>query len=460
MGYNKHTMATKEDIWQTVLNEMELKISPANFATWFKDTCISSFKNKEVEIAVPSDFAKEWFVNKYHKLIFKILKINLPDLKKIEYITVRPLPSQSLPTFKKQTPPIFQNKNQLQFQELKIDKKTNLNPKYTFDNFIVGSFNELAYAAACSIIQRPGHAYNPLFVYGGVGVGKTHLLQAVGNKFNQKNSLELKYAQAEKFSQELVQAIRNKAMENFKDKYRRLDVLIMDDVQFIGGKEKTQEELFHTFNTLYEKNKQIVFSSDRPPSAIPLIEERLRSRFEGGMIADINYPDFETRLAILKSKCLEKRIEVSEKTLDWIAKNVQKNIRELEGALNKVAALNHLNGNSLGEDSVKKILKDFTCSMKKTTTPKKIIEAVVNFYDIKINDLSEKDRKRELVHPRHVAMYLLRSELNLSYPSIGEKFGKRDHTTAIHACKKIKKEVEQNESLSEEINGIKQLIYG
>lgn len=449
---------TKEELWQTVLNEMELKISPAHFATWFKDTCLSSLKNQEVEIAVPTNFAKEWFANKYHKSIFKIIKSSCPSLKKINYITAVK-PSQLPSTPKKDASPIPQNRNQLQFQELKIDKKTNLNPKYTFDNFIVGSFNELAHAAACSILQKPGRTYNPLFIYGGVGVGKTHLLQATGNKFAQKNSLEMKYIQAEKFSQELVQAIRNKSMESFKERYRRLDVLIIDDVQFVGGKEKTQEELFHTFNTLYEKNKQIIFSSDRPPSAIPLIEERLRSRFEGGMIADINYPDFETRLAILKSKCLEKEIEVSEETLNWIATNVQKNIRELEGALNKVAALNHLNGNSLGKEAVQKALKDFACSMKKTTTPKKVIEAVANFYDVRLNSLSEKDRKKEFVHPRQVAMYLLRKELNLSYPSIGEKLGKRDHTTAIHACKKIKKELEENESLNEEVQNIKQLLY-
>jgi len=449
---------TKEELWQTVLNEMELKISPANFATWFKDTSISSLKNQQIEIAVPSDFAKEWFTNKYHALIFKILKNKIQSLKKIEYITVGPF--QTISTAQKQIQNISQGKGQLQFQEFKIDRKTNLNPKYTFDNFIVGSFNELAHAAAYSIVQNPGQVYNPLFIYGGVGVGKTHLLQAIGNKLNQiKNSFEIKYLQAEKFSQELVQAIRSKSMDKFKEKFRNLDILIMDDIQFIGGKEKTQEEVFHTFNSLYEKNKQIVFSSDRPPSAIPLIEERLRSRFEGGMIADINYPDFETRLAILKTKSAEKGLEISEEILTIIATNIQKNIRELEGALNKVAGTYHLNGNSLGKEEVKKTLRDFACSMKKTTTPKKIIEIVANFYDIKISDLSDKTRKKEYVRPRQIAMYLLRKELNLSFPSIGEKFGKRDHTTAIHACKKIKKEVEENEALNEEIHQVKQLIY-
>ncbi|PIQ92637.1 MAG: chromosomal replication initiator protein DnaA [Parcubacteria group bacterium CG11_big_fil_rev_8_21_14_0_20_39_14] len=448
---------TNEELWQIVLNEMELKISQANFATWFKETSISSIKNGVAVIAVPSDFAKEWFVNKYHKTIFEIIKKFFPDLKTVGYL----LKQQQTPQdFKKQAHFITQNKNQLQFQELKIDKKTNLNPKYTFDNFIVGSFNELAHAAACSIIQKPGQVYNPLFVYGGVGVGKTHLLQAIGNKLNQNEKLTtIKYTQAEKFSQELVQAIRNKSMDNFKEKYRKLDLLIIDDVQFITGKNKTQEELFHTFNSLYDKNKQIVFSSDRPPNAIPLIEERLRSRFEGGMIADISHPDFETRLAILKSKCSEKEIKISEEILNWIASHIQKNIRELEGALNKVAATNSLNGNSLGEKEFKKILKDFTCSMKKNTTPQKIIESVSNFYDVKIINLTDKTRKKEFVHPRQVAMYLLRSELNLSYPSIGEKFGKRDHTTSIHSCEKIKKELEENESLNEEINMVKQLIY-
>lgn len=448
---------TKEELWQNVLNKMELELSPANFATWFKDTSISSLEgnNEKATISVPSDFVKDWFNNKYNKQIFKILRDLLPSLKNIDYKI-----GLLQPTQKKKNIVSPQNKNQLQFQESKIDKKTNLNPKYTFDNFIVGSFNELANAAAYRVIESPGKTYNPLFVYGGVGVGKTHLLQAIGNKLSQENNfLNISYLQAEKFSQELVQAIRNKSVDAFKERYRMMDLLIIDDIQFISGKEKTQEELFHTFNSLYEENKQIIFSSDRPPSAIALIEERLRSRFECGMIADINSPDFETRLAILKSKSAEKGIEISEELLNWIASHIQKNIRELEGALNKVAALDHLNGNSTTIKDIQKILKDFSFSMKKNTTPKKIIEEVANFYDVKTNNLIEKSRKKEFVHPRQIAMYLLRKELNLSYPSIGEKLGNRDHTTSIHSYEKIKKELEENESLNEELNSIKQLIY-
>jgi chromosomal replication initiator protein len=450
----------REEFWQNVLNEMEIKLSPANFATWFKDTSISSIdeNNTEVVISVPSDFVKDWFGSKYHKQIFKILKESLPSLKNVNYKIGLNQPSQP----KKKTAPLqTSNKNQLQFQESKIDKKTNLNPKYTFDNFIVGSFNELAHAAACRVVQSPGQTYNPLFIYGGVGVGKTHLLQAIGNKLSSDNpSIIISYLQAEKFSQELVQAIRNKSMDSFKEKYRQMDLLIIDDIQFVSGKEKTQEELFHTFNSLYEDNKQIIFSSDRPPSAISLIEERLRSRFECGMIADIDLPDFETRLAILKSKSAEKNIEINDDLLNWIATNVQKNIRELEGALNKVSAMGHLNGNSTTLKDVQKILKDFSCSMKRSTTPKKIIEAVASFYDLKISSLMEKSRKKEFVHPRQIAMYLLRNELKLSYPSIGEKFGNRDHTTSIHSCEKIKNELKENESSNEEITLIKQLIYG
>jgi len=449
----------REEVWQNVLNEMEIKLSPANFATWFKDTSISSIEenNTEVLISVPSDFVKDWFSSKYHKQIFKILKENLPSLKKVSYKVGL---SQAAKPVKKNSPQQLHNKNQLQFQELKIDKKTNLNPKYTFDNFIVGSFNELAHAAACRVIQSPGQTYNPLFIYGGVGVGKTHLLQAIGNKLSQGNPpMIISYLQAEKFSQELVQAIRNKSMDSFKEKYRQMDLLIIDDIQFVSGKEKTQEELFHTFNSLYEENKQIIFSSDRPPSAISLIEERLRSRFECGMIADIDSPDFETRLAILKSKSAEKNIEISEELLNWVATHVQKNIRELEGALNKVSALGHLNGNTTTLKDAQKILKDFSSSMKKNTTPKKIIEAVASFYDLKISSLMEKSRKKEFVHPRQLAMYLLRSELGLSYPSIGEKLGNRDHTTSIHSCEKIKKELKESEALNEEITLIKQAVY-
>jgi chromosomal replication initiator protein len=446
---------SKDELWQAVLAQIQLNISSANFATWFKNTAIISYKEGQVLVCVPNSFAKEWLENKYGKTIFKILYNLDKDIKEVKYEVGK----SELKIIKRSQPSILQP-GQLEFEEFKIDKETNLNPRYTFENFVVGPFNELAQAAGWAISKKPGLVYNPLFIYGGVGLGKTHLLQAIGNaiikNFSQK---KVKYIPAEKFTAGVVSSIKNHDIENFKIKYRIIDVLILDDVQFLAGKEKTQEEFFHTFNSLYENNKQIILSSDRPPKAISSLAERLRSRFEGGMIGDISYPDYETRIAILKTKCQEKGISLSDEITDYIATNIQRNIRELEGALNRLVAYSKINNQAPTLEVSKSLLKSLLLSPNKVASPKKIIQAVAEFYDLKEKDLLSSSRKKEVVRPRQIAMFLLREELKSSYPFIGRKFGGKDHTTAIHACGKIAKDLGNNDNFSNELELIKQRIY-
>jgi len=446
---------TQEELWQAVLAQIQLNISQANFATWFKSTEIVSFKEGEIVIAVPNSFAKEWLENKYGKTIFKILYNLDKEIKDVKYSVGK----SELKVIRRPQVPL-PSAGQLEFEEFKINKETNLNPRYTFDNFIIGPFNELAHAAAWAAAKKPGLVYNPLFIYGGVGLGKTHLLQALGNavikNFSQK---KVRYIPAERFTAGVVSSIKNHDMENFKIKYRAIDVLILDDVQFLAGKEKTQEEFFHTFNTLYEANKQIILSSDRPPKAIPALAERLRSRFEGGMIGDIGYPDYETRVAILKAKSQERGVSFSEEILDYIASNIQRNIRELEGALNRLVAYQKINNQNPNLEITKSLLRSLFLSPNKVANPKKIIQTVAEFYDLKEREILSNSRKKEIVKPRQVAMFLLREVLKGSYPFIGRKFGGKDHTTAIHACEKIQKELEADEGLSNEVELIRQRIF-
>jgi len=445
------------ELWQSVLAQMQFYISKANFATWFQNTEIISKDNEKVIISVPNAFSKEWLSNKYNKLILKTLHDIDDSIKELEFVIKPQLSNISQPK-------IFPSNEklediQLKFEEFKINKDTNLNPRYTFNNFVVGSFNELAHAAALAVADNPGFTYNPLFIYGGTGLGKTHLIQAVGNKINNElKKKKIKYISSEKFVSSIVSAIRTNTMESFKASLAPIDVLILDDIQFIAGKNKSQEEFFHVFNSLYEKNKQIVLSSDRPPNAIAELEDRLRSRFEGGMIADISLPDYETRLVILKTKLQEKNIELSDEVLDYIAANVKKNIRELEGALNKILVYNKIN-QELNIETVKKLLKGFVFSPFDVANYKKIIETVAKFYNLEEKNLFDPTRRKEIVRPRQVAMFLLRKELKYSFPAIARKFGGKDHTTAIYAYKKILQENEENNKLTEELNLIKQRIY-
>jgi len=446
---------TKEELWQAVLAQIQLNISQANFATWFKDTGILSQKDGEIMISVPNSFAKEWLEKKYGKAILKILYSLDQTTKEVKCTVGR----TDLKVIKRNQTPVSDS-GQLEFEEFQIDKETNLNPRYTFENFVVGPFNELAHAAAEAVSKKPGSVYNPLFIYGGVGLGKTHLLQAVGNavikNFSQK---KVKYISSEKFTAGVISSINRHDMENFKAKFRAVDVLILDDVQFLAGKEKTQEEFFHTFNALYESGKQIIISSDRPPKAIANLAERLRSRFEGGMTGDIGYPDYETRVAILKTKSQEKEINFSDEVLDYIASNIQRNIRELEGALNRLLAYQKINNKVPDLEMAKSLLRTLFLSPNKVANPKKIIQAVSEFYDLKERELLSLSRKKEVVKPRQIAMFLFREELKSSYPFIGRRFGGKDHTTAIYACAKITKEIEGNENLNNEINLIRQRIF-
>ena len=445
---------TNEELWQSVLARIQLNISQANFSTWFENTKIISQKKEKVVVSVPNSFVKEWLENKYDKTIIKIIHNFNKNIKKIEYVIGKP----KLKKLKENIVDLPET-NQLEFQQFKIDKESNLNPRYTFDSFIVGPFNELPHAAAIAVVENPGVIYNPLFVYGETGLGKTHLLQAIGNevikKFKRK---KIKYIPSEIFTSEVVFAIKNRKMEEFKNKYRNTDVLIIDDIQFIAGKEKTQEEFFNLFNVLYENNKQIIISSDRPPRSIQSLTERLKSRFEGGMIVDISIPDIETRIAILKTKAQEKKIEFSDEIYEYIASVIKKNIRELEGALNRLIIHQRTNNEKPDIKKAKNILKDLFSNPSSRITPKKIIQTVAIFYDIKEKDILSKSRKKEFVKPRQIAMYLLRKELKNSFPSIGRKFNGKDHTTAIHSFKKISEEIKKDERIENEIRLIKEKI--
>lgn len=447
---------TKEELWQAVLAQIKFKISKANFATWFRNTEIVNKKNGVVFISVPNAFSKEWLEQKYNKFILKILHNLDRGIKEIKYIINHTSLKNQKP---KKTSTLEVVSDQLDLREYKINKLTNLNPRYTFENFVVGPFNEIAHAAATAITKNPGTIYNPLFIYGGVGLGKTHLLQAIGNKIIEDfSNKKVKYSSAERFVSGIVNSIRNHDIESFKLEYQKIDVLIIDDVQFLAGKEKTQEEFFHLFNSLYERDKQIVLSSDRPPKAIPSLEERLRSRFEGGMIADIGLPDYETRLAILKTKIKQKGVNFPEKILNFVASNIKNNIRELEGALNRLITYQKLNNKVPDLQTTKFLLKNLIHTPKKVITAKQLIKTVAEFYDLKEKDLLTPSRKKEIVKPRQIVMYLLREELKYSYPAIGRKLGGKDHTTIIYGCEKISEEVEKNESLAEEIRLIWQRI--
>lgn len=449
---------TFEELWKAALGEIELQISRASFKTWFQSTSIMEKRDGIVTIAVPNGFTKEWLENKYNKFVFRALRNLDPEIKEVLYqIYQERKAADSLKKTVERKPDLA--RDQLEMNELEIDKATNLNPRYTFDNFIVGAFNELAHAAAQAVTQDVGKKYNPLFIYGGVGLGKTHLIQAIGNKIKEDQTKKVKYTTSEKFTSEVVSSIRSGNTEDLRKRWREIDLLIIDDIQFIGGKERTQDEFFHTFNALYEANKQIILSSDRPPQSIKTLEERLRSRFAGGMVADIAYPDLETRIAIIKSKAAEKQFTASDEVFNYIAVNFQKNIRELEGALNRTIANWRLSGRELTVNDAKRILSGILGAPKQPTTFKNIIKIVAEFYNSNEKELTERSRKKEIVKPRQVAMYLMREELKSSYPFIGAKLGGRDHTTAIHACEKIEKEINSDSGLCDEINMIREKLY-
>lgn len=459
---------TNQELWQTVLGEVELSISRANFITWFKNTSISAHEGGVVVVSVPNGFTKEWLENKYNKLILKSLRNHSPEVKEVKYVigAYTPPPRRErfdmLPESRMEGGMLGYDE-QLGMSELEqpvLVNEANLNTRYTFSSFLVGSSNELAHATALAVAANPGVVYNPLLIYGGVGLGKTHLMQAVGNEvLANRPGARIKYIPAERFTTELINALQSGKVEEFKQRYRSVDVLIIDDIQFLSGKEKTQEEFFHTFNHLFTSNKQIILSSDRPPKAIAAIEERLRSRLEGGMIADIGTPDLEMRVAILKKKSEERGFSLPDDVLMYIATKIQKNIRELEGALNKIAAY-VLHAKTVPSLKIaEKILSSLINQPKRMVLVKDILKVVSEFYDVGIDEMINQCRRKEVVKPRQISMYLLREELRSSYPAIGAKLGNRDHTTVMYACEKINHELEADLALQEEVRLIRERLY-
>jgi chromosomal replication initiator protein len=446
-------MDTKK-LWDSVLGTIELQVSKANFNMWFRDTHIHKQDDGVVYLAVPSVFAKEWLSSKFHKTILKYLRDFGNDVRSLEYVISKSQERKEPVEIERKLVPAYE----LPLQEFYVSKDDNLNPKYTFDTFVIGPFNELAHAAAQAVIKNPGIAYNPLYIYGGTGRGKTHLMQAVGNHIKANHpAKKVFYVTSERFAVDYMNSLQLGKANQFKEKYRKYDVLIMDDVQFFSSKEKSQEEFFHLFNTLKENNKQLICSSDQHPNHMPDLEDRIKSRLGSGMIVDVAAPDYESRLIILKTKLAKQNVAISNELLEFLASSVEGNIRELEGIVNSVAMQTQLRGRELNILEVRNLIKN-SAKPKKLVSIKDVVKIVSDFYNIEETNIYEKTRKKEVVKPRQVIMYLLREDMNISYPSIGEKLGGRDHTTVIHSCEKIKEDIKSNQILLQEVNHIRSLI--
>ena len=464
---------TNNEIWQAVLAELELSISKANFITWFKNTGIISNNQGQVLLCVPNAFTKAWLEKKYHAEVVKSLeRITGKPIKKLEYkieniknvVEQTAVETAAEPVTDPQKSSISQVPTPSptsQFRPVPMNGGFSINPKYNFESFVVGKGSELAYAAAQAVTSRPGEAYNPLFIYGGVGLGKTHLIQAVGNALLKKNPrLNIMYVSAEKFSNDFISSIKEGAARDFQNRYRHIDLLLIDDIQFIAGKDRTQESFFHTFNELHQQNKQVIITSDRPPKAIPALEDRLKSRFEWGMIADISAPDFETRTAILEKKCAEKNFPLPIKILELISVTIQSNIRELEGALNKIIVYHQLKNIPPTLESVKVLLSSASSgSSRRSLSPNQLIDVVADFFSLSKEELTGKKREKKISTPRQIIMFLMREELKMSYPAIGEELGGRDHTTAMHAHEKIKCDLEKFPQLGKDLSEIRQRLF-
>lgn len=456
------------NLWQAVLGEIELGVSQGNYVTWFKNTRLLKIKDNTVVIGAPNVFIKQQLERKFNDLIDKTLQNNGINAEIIEY---KILPASSINRrIQEEQQVILQNTRPAHSTEEQSTASTvvsslthtyrqGINERYTFDNFIVGSGNELAYAACQAIAQNPGKKYNPLFLYGGVGIGKTHLVQAVGNTVSTNNkNAHIVYISIEQFVQEFLDAIRFKKNTDFAGYYRSADVLIVDDIQYIAGKEKTQEEFFHTFNALHQANKQIIITSDTRPKDIPTLTDRLRSRFEWGMAIDMQAPDFETRCAIIQAKASQHEIELPHDVVEHLAGYVQNNIRELEGALNQLIAFCEMR-NLAPTAEIAVALLGNTKSRPKHITPKQIIERTAKHFHLSVDDILGPKRDRDIVVPRQIAMYMLRNELHLSFPKIARELGRKDHTTAIHSVEKIEKEKAFDEEVRNALSEIKDRLY-
>ena len=457
-----------KELWRAVLGELQLAMTKANYDTWFKETTVISEEDDVFCVGVPNAFAREWLENKYRGPVRTSLQRLVGRTVDVRFVTI-PGGSASAPTA-----PRSGNSGQNRADQAPAagavappsERRGDaanavLNARYTFATFVVGSNNRLAHAAALSVAERPGHSYNPLFVYGGSGLGKTHLMHAIGHAVLSRHPKKrVAYATSEKFTNEFINSIRGQKSEEFRERYRRIDVLLIDDIQFIAGKEGTQEEFFHTFNAIHEEGKQIVLSSDRPPKAIPQLEDRLRSRFEWGLIADISAPDLETRIAILRAKAEAANVAVPPPVIDFLAQRIVSNIRELEGALTRIVAYATLNAVAVTTELAQTMLQNILYNPRRQSlSPERIVETVAKYYGIPSDQLRGKARDRQIVLPRQIAMYLMREETEAPLLRIGEALGGRDHSTVLHGCEKIEREMTENDDFRRDINALREQLY-
>lgn len=441
--------ANLKELWEKTLNIIKGEMSEVSFNTWIKSCEPLSISSNTIKISVPNSFTQDILERRYKDLVANSIKAVCSKLYNIEFLIASDI--QDEPTEKPELD--IKNKKSIVVND---EMSTTLNPKYTFDSFVIGNSNRFAHAASLAVAESPAKAYNPLFIYGGVGLGKTHLMHAIGHYVLENNpNAKVVYVSSEKFTNELINSIKDDKNEEFRNKYRNVDILLIDDIQFIAGKERTQEEFFHTFNALHDANKQIILSSDRPPKEIPTLEDRLRSRFEWGLIADIQPPDFETRMAILKKKADVENLNVANEVMVYIATKIKSNIRELEGALIRIVAYSSLTNRDITVELASEALKDIISKKQgKNITIDTIQDVVASYFNLRIEDLKSQRRTRNVAHPRQIAMYLSRKLTEMSLPKIGEEFGGRDHTTVIHAYEKISENLTKDESLQNTIADI------
>ena len=438
-----------EQAWQATLGQLQMEMSKASFETWVRNSEILSYDEGQFTIGVQNAFARDWLEDRLSSTLCRMLSGKVDRPVDIRFVIWQKENGQSYSE-------ITKPETVIEVEE--IPSNPSINPRYTFESFVVGASNRLAHAACMAVAENPARAYNPLFLYGGVGLGKTHLLHAIGNK-SKVLGLNVLYVSSEEFTNDMINAIRTHETQGFREKYRQIDVLLVDDIQFIAGKESTQEEFFHTFNTLHGQDKQIVMTSDRPPKAMITLEERLRSRFEWGLSADIQPPDLETRIAILRSKAEKAGNHVPGEILELIARQVQSNIRELEGALTRVLALSELSGMALTPQLVLSSLADLLPQTKELE-PDRVVNAVASAFGVTPAQLTGRDRSREIAWPRQVAMYLLREFGNVSLPQIGSALGGRDHTTVMYACEKVADLIERDDRLRRQLIQIREQLDG
>jgi chromosomal replication initiator protein len=449
-------------LWSAALGEIQLSLSKGNYETWFKETAVVSEEDDVFMIGVPNAFAREWLESKYRTQVRETLQRLLSRTVDVRFVNMTAASSRSdRPVASLPSAAASQTSNGAPERPKEAPVGGVLNPRYTFSTFVVGSNNRLPHAAALSVAERPGHSYNPLFIYGGSGLGKTHLMHAIGHAVISRHPKKrVAYATSEKFTNEFINSIRGQKSEEFRERYRRIDVLLIDDIQFLTGKEGTQEEFFHTFNAIHEEGKQIVLSSDRPPKAIERLEDRLRSRFEWGLIADISSPDLETRTAILRAKAEATSVPVPPPVIDFLAQRIVSNVRELEGALTRIVAYATLNAVPVTTHLAQEILQNILYNPRqKTLSPAKIVETVARYYGVPAEQLRGKARDKQIVLPRQIAMYLMREETEAPLLRIGEALGGRDHSTILHGCEKIEREMAENDDFRRDVGALREMLY-